>query len=238
MHLVSKCEPVLSLRDVTIAYGPQVILRSCTCDVPLSGITLLSGRNGAGKSTLLQAILGVVKPVHGAVLFDGQPVARMRSSLGYMPQGRSEMPGRTEGALAIPALAHIRAALNGARWGCGVPFGRQKHVVAELLERAGIPRGRDSYVYRPLGQLSGGERQRVALAQALVPLRTVQKGVLLLDEPLAALDATGRDALLALLLELTSAGTSVVLTSHDVAGLDEMTSRRVTLMEETLHVCV
>nr|WP_294915157.1 ATP-binding cassette domain-containing protein [uncultured Neokomagataea sp.] len=238
MQATSKTMPVLSLRDVTLAHGAHVLVRSCSCDVPLSGMTLLSGRNGAGKSTFLQALLGMVRPVHGDLLLDGIPVEQVKARFGYMPQGRSEMPGRTEGALAIPALAHIRAALYGQRWGMWPSFQKERDALEALLARVGIPNGRQSYVHRPLGQLSGGERQRVALAQALAPLRYVERAVLLLDEPLAALDAPGRDALLALLADLTASGTAVVLTSHDMAGLVGMTSRNVTLMEETLHVCV
>ncbi|GBR46745.1 metal ABC transporter ATP-binding protein [Neokomagataea tanensis NBRC 106556] len=140
--------------------------------------------------------------------------------------------------MAIPALAHIRAALYGQRWGIWASSRNDKDALEAVLARVGIPNGPRSYVHRPLGQLSGGERQRVALAQALAPLQNLERAIVLLDEPLAALDTAGRDALLALLADLTSAGTSVVLTSHDMAGLAGMMSRNVTLMEETLHVCV
>ncbi|GBR54081.1 metal ABC transporter ATP-binding protein [Neokomagataea thailandica NBRC 106555] len=238
MQRSTEAGPILSLKNVTLAHGSKRILRSCTCEIPLHGLTLLSGRNGAGKSTFLQAVLGIIQPVDGEILLDGQPVRRVRSQLGYMPQGRSEMPGRTEAALAIPALAHIRSALNGASWGFWGALGQQKKLLNSLLERAEIPSGRTSYVHRPLGQLSGGERQRVALAQALAPLGTRNNAVLLLDEPIAALDQAGRDALLGLLKQLVAAGTSIILTSHDMAGLEAMASRTVTLLEETVHVCV
>jgi molybdate transport system ATP-binding protein len=141
-----------------------------------SGITILFGASGAGKTTLLDSIAGLSTPdagriaVGGRVLFDLQAGVNLppkNRRIGYVFQDLALFPHLTVEANVGYGLTSLRAT-------------ERKERVAEALESLGIAPLRER---RP-AQLSGGERQRVALARALV----TQPSILLLDEPLAALD--------------------------------------------------
>ncbi|MFT9298068.1 MAG: ATP-binding cassette domain-containing protein [Gluconobacter sp.] len=213
----------LVFENVTLCAGQTRVLNQVSLTVPLEGITLLSGRNGAGKSTVLRACLDLVRPEKGQILIDGLPPGMACERIGYMPQGLSDA------ALMIPAISHVMAAMDGARWGVPVRFGQRKREAERLLALTGAL----SFSKRPLGHLSGGERQRVCLAQALAG----QPGLLLLDEPLAALDHDAQQQIVALLVSLTqSLGVSILMTSHETAALDRNVTRVLVLENGELHV--
>jgi len=184
---------MISLRQVGAAAGS---FRVGPIDLDLPGATCaLLGPSGAGKSTLLGAIAGVI-PGDGEVrlgerdLLALPPEARR---IGYVPQG----------GLLFP---HLRVDEN---VGFGVPLRERRARVAEALARVGA----EGLARRDPRSLSGGERMRVALARALA----IRPRLLLLDEPLAALDPAAREALLPLLASLPGAlgGTPVLLVTHD-----------------------
>ena len=140
------------------------------------GITILFGASGAGKTTLLDCIAGLTEPERGRIaagariLFDSEDginLSALQRKIGYVFQDLALFP-------------HLSVEANVAYGLGGLKADDRRHRVAGALESLGIS---DLRVRRP-GELSGGERQRVALARALV----MQPSVLLLDEPLAALD--------------------------------------------------
>ena len=119
--------------------------------------------------------------------------------------------------------------MDGARWGVPVRFGQRKREAERLLALTGAL----SFSKRPLGHLSGGERQRVCLAQALAG----QPGLLLLDEPLAALDHGAQQQIVSLLVSLTqNLGVSILMTSHETAALEGKVTRVLALENGELHV--
>ena len=213
----------LFLDQVTLCAGAKTILDNVTLTVPMTGVTLLAGRNGSGKSTFLKACLGLVRLQSGVLLLKGQLPELACRQIGYMPQGLSDT------ALMIPAISHVMAAMKGARWGIPLPSRARREEAERLLALTGAL----SFARRPLGLLSGGERQRVCLAQAL----TDNPKMLLLDEPLAALDHEAQHQIVSLLDTLTrDLGISILLTSHETEALDGKMSRILKLKNGSLHV--
>ncbi len=165
------------------------------------------GPSGSGKSTLLALIAGLDRPTAGEVLLDGEPVHRLsedelallrRRRIGFVFQSFQLMPNMTALENVLLPLELLAA-----------PDARAQ--ARQLLARVGLSDREDHYP----AQLSGGEQQRVALARAFAP----RPAVLLADEPTGNLDRdTGRQVL-ALIAELmASAGTTLVLVTHDPAA--------------------
>ncbi|MCB9537632.1 MAG: ABC transporter ATP-binding protein [Myxococcales bacterium] len=190
-----------------------------TLDVALEGDArplALVGPNGSGKTTLLRVLAGAVRPeaaeieVDGVVLHStarGVEVPIEQRRVGYVPQGYGLFPH-------LSVLDNVAFGLStGAR---RVDRRARRGRAAAVLERLGV----GGLARRTPGGLSGGEQQRVALARALV----IEPALLLLDEPLAALDATARRAIRGFLAEhLRAFGRPCVIVTHDVrdvAALD------------------
>ncbi len=159
-------------------------------DLPAGAFGTLLGPSGAGKTTLLRALAGL-SPSDGEIVLGGARCAGPPEArpIGWVPQGGGLFPHLT----ALGNVALVRR--------------KEAPPAAELLARAGAAH----LASRSAGALSGGERLRVALARALGRLPRV----LLLDEPLAAIDGPGREPLLELLAGLTRSGATVLQVTHD-----------------------
>jgi molybdate transport system ATP-binding protein len=183
--------------------GPTLQARG---DWPLDGwpVTVLFGPSGSGKTSVLRALAGLDRPDDGRIGFDGETWLDTERGIDLAPQRRGVGLLFQDGAL----FPHLSVAANLAFGLHRLPRGARQARVAELAERFGL----GGLLARRPTQLSGGERQRVALVRALAP----SPRLLLLDEPLAALDAPAREALrgeLRLLLE--GAGVPAVVVTHD-----------------------
>jgi ABC-type sulfate/molybdate transport systems ATPase subunit len=169
-----------------------------------AGPTLIVGPNGSGKTTLLRAIAGARLDLHGEIclngrtLFDSRTGVRLppeQRNIGYVPQGYALFP-------------HLKA-LDNVAFGCPGSASERREQARAVLERFAAGHLASRYP----SQLSGGEQQRVALARALA----VEPGGLLLDEPLAALDARTRRTMRGFLSEYLSADARpAIVVSHDV----------------------
>jgi ABC-type Mn2+/Zn2+ transport system ATPase subunit len=162
------------------------------------------GPNGSGKSTLLKAVLGLVPPWRGQVLVLGQPAATQQRRLGYMPQVERvdwDFPV-TVGDVALMGRYARRGLLRRTTR-------EDREAASAALERVGMLPLR----HRLIGELSGGQRRRALLARALAN----NPVLLLLDEPMAGLDATAQHQLLDILADLQAAGTTIVLSTHDLS---------------------
>jgi thiamine transport system ATP-binding protein len=191
---------VLAVEHLTVTYGETVAVRDVSLELPSGQVLAVLGPSGCGKSTLLRAVAGLERPRSGRVLFDGEDVTGTpthRRGFALMFQDGQLFPHlNVAGNIGYPLrLGKVTRTERRAR-------------VAELLELVGLP----GYAERTTGTLSGGERQRVALARALA----VRPRLLLLDEPLSALDRDLRERLAGELREILRAeGTTALLVTHD-----------------------
>ena len=159
----------------------------------------LVGPSGCGKSTLLDIIAGLTKPDEGRVLADGQPVEG---------PGRHRLVMFQESAL-FPWLTVMGNVMFGLKLKPGLTKAERREIAREHLELVGLKTFTRSYVH----ELSGGMKQRVAFARALAP----NPRVLLMDEPLAALDAMTREQLYGDLQKIWEARKkTIVFVTHNV----------------------
>jgi ABC-type sugar transport system ATPase subunit len=185
---------MISLSNITIQQG-QFSLTGISLEIPQGQYAVLMGKTGGGKTTLLEAICGLRPVVAGSICLMGRDVTRWKPAVrgvGYVPQDAGLFSRLT-------VREHLAFALIVRRWSREAIDAR----VAELAELLGIGPLLDR---RPKG-LSGGEAQRVALGRALA----MRPGVLLLDEPLSALDEDTRQGLYELLRSLRSQAVVTVL---------------------------
>ena len=164
------------------------------------------GPNGAGKTTLFKLLLGLNKPLNGALSVFGKVPNRGNRHIGYIPQ-RHPIDSETK----IEALQLVCLGLNGHRWGIGSTKTDTKDALAALNAV-----GAEKLAHRPLGMLSGGELQRVFLAEALIG----KPDLLLLDEPLSSLDIRRESDFVRLINDIVrSRGVTVLFIAHDINPL-------------------
>lgn len=191
---------MLSINDLTVRFGDTVAVDDVTLDLPTGSVLAVLGPSGCGKSTLLRAVAGLEAPASGSIVYDGQSLAAVpthKRGFALMFQDGQLFPGQSVARnIAYPLrLRHTEKR-------------ETERKTAELLDMVGLP----GYADRLPTTLSGGERQRVALARALA----VEPRLILLDEPLSALDRGMRDRLAADLRDiLHAAGTTALLVTHD-----------------------
>ncbi|BAM04233.1 ATP-binding cassette domain-containing protein [Phycisphaera mikurensis] len=206
---------MLALDDVRLDLGEKPVLRGLSLDFPAGQTTALIGPSGCGKSTVLRLLVGLLRPDAGVVRFDGEPLtpgrmAAARHRTGYVIQEGGLFPHLSAGANATLLARELKRPAA--------------EIAARLDELARLVRLGTDLLDRPPGRLSGGERQRVALMRALF----LDPDVLLLDEPLGALDPMVRAGLQDDLREiLDGSGKTVVLVTHDLAEAAHFSERLV-----------
>ena len=189
---------IVRARELTKRFPGVTALDRVDLDLPPGRVGLV-GANGAGKTTLFRLLLGLSRPDAGAVEVCGIPVADdpigVRSRIGYMPEHE---------CLPLDQTAADVVATFGELGGLPVRAARQR--ASEVLDLVGLDEAR----FRPVGGFSTGMRQRTKLAQAIV----ADPELVLLDEPTAGLDPSGREEMLALVDRLGRFGIAVVLATH------------------------
>lgn len=195
-------EPVIEVRDVSFGYGKERILDRVSLTVRRSDFLAILGPNGGGKTTLLKVMLGLLEPWSGTV---DRHVTHRDGAVGYVPQYASfdrDYPLTVSEVVRMGRLGR-RGRLS--RW-----HREDRQAVEAALDRFRLlPLART-----PIGDLSGGQLQRCLIARALVS----EPEILLLDEPLASIDAESREVLLDTLVEL-NADVPVVVVTHDLTPL-------------------
>lgn len=165
----------------------------------------LRGPNGSGKSTILEVLAGLLVPDRGSLELGGRPLMDLRGRGLWVPPHRRRITLLAQRPLLLPHLDVLDNVAFGPR-STGAGRAESRRRARHWLERTGA----EQLVRRRAHELSGGQSQRVALARALA----AEPEVLLLDEPLAAVDASGTQALRDLLARTLEGRTAVVVT-HD-----------------------
>jgi peptide/nickel transport system ATP-binding protein len=208
--------PILEVRDLHVHFGARrgrgAVARAVDgvdLQVQPGEIVALAGESGCGKTTLARAILGLVEPTSGQVLYRGQPIGRGTAALKpYRREVQLVLQDPT-GALN-PRQSVYESVAEGLRIH-GVK-GDEETLVADALARSGLRPPRRFFLAYP-HELSGGQRQRVVIAGALA----LEPSMLVADEPVSSLDASVRGEILALLLGLVrDLGLSILVVTHDL----------------------
>lgn len=202
--------PPVEVRDLTMAYGDAVIQRDLTFTVGRGEIFVVMGDSGSGKSTLMRHMIGLKRPAHGDVLYEGEAFwaaddderESLKERFGVLYQGAALWSSMTLAENVSLPLVEKRALSP-----------EDAEAVARLkLALVGLAGFGDHYP----AEISGGMRKRAGLARALA----LDPPILYLDEPSAGLDPLTSRRLDDLILEQRdSAGTTVVLVTHELASI-------------------
>jgi ABC-2 type transport system ATP-binding protein len=197
---------LIEVDDLTVRYGDRTALNGVSFSVPAGAVYALLGRNGAGKSSLVRCLLGSQRPDAGGVRLLARDVWRQRAGIlgdvGVVPEEPDAPP-----AMTARQLSRFCARLY-PRWDAA--------GAEERLRRFGVPAD------VPFGRLSKGQKGQVALTLALAP----QPRLVILDDPTLGLDPLARRAVFEeLIVDLADRGTTVFLTSHDLAGVEGIADR-------------
>lgn len=185
----------LDVRDLTCSFGPRAVVARASLQIARGERVALIGGNGSGKTTLLRALLGLHAQMQGQLRLDGHEPGdwhRWRRRIAFVPQRQNggRFPLRVEELIASAGAASVEAA-------------------AEAASRAGV----ETLLHRQLAGLSGGQLQRAWLARAFACV-AAGAGLMLADEPTAALDFSGRAEISTL---LAGVAVSALIVTHDRA---------------------
>jgi spermidine/putrescine transport system ATP-binding protein len=201
----------IELRGLTKSFGAEPAVVDLDLSIRPGEFFALLGPSGCGKTTTLRMIAGFEEPTRGEILLDGTNVAAV-------PAHKRPVNTVFQSYALFPHLSVEDNVAYGLRWQGKVDREERRKRVAEALELVQL----GSFAKRRPHQLSGGQQQRVALARALV----LRPSVLLLDEPLGALDAKLRKALRSELTTLhREVGVTFVFVTHDQEEALEMSDR-------------
>ena len=208
INLVNERDYIIEVEDMTVAYHIKPVLWDVDLDIPKGVLMAIVGPNGAGKSTLIKAMLDLIKPISGNVLFNGASYKSQRKHIGYVPQSES-----VDWDFPADALDVVMMGRYGELGWLKRPKAKDKELAMEALEKLGM----GEYADRQISQLSGGQQQRVFLARALVQ----EADIYFMDEPLKGVDAKTEGAIIELLKELRDQGKTLIVVHHDLQTVEE-----------------
>ncbi|WP_433382009.1 ATP-binding cassette domain-containing protein [Actinoplanes sp. CA-142083] len=218
--------PALEMTDIDMHYGYVRALDGVSIEVQQGEVLGLLGDNGAGKSTLLKLMSGVYQPTNGEIKVHGEPV-----SFGSPADSTHAGIQMVYQDLALVDAQDIATNLNLGReilrkgplgWLGFVDHKAQRRRSTAELERLGV---RTAAMTRPVEMLSGGQRQVVALARGATRVNGAKSGILLLDEPTAALGYEQTQQVQALVRRLADQGVACVLVTHNLPLAMEVCDR-------------
>lgn len=199
-------EPVdIVLDAVGVSLDGRVVLEGVSLEVRQGEVLALVGPNGAGKSTLLAVLSGERRPDAGAVTLDGRPLGEFAP----LELARRRAVLTQENGLSFPFRVREVIEMGRSPWARTPELDDDDRALAEAAAQADVVHLLD----RRFTELSGGERARVSLARVLAQ----QTGIVLLDEPTAALDLRHQEDVLAIARRLAAAGRAVVVVLHDLS---------------------
>ena len=199
---LARTAPMLAVREIDAAYGKVRILNGVSLEVEPGEIVSIIGPNGAGKSTVFKAVMGILNPTRGEVVFDGEEITGLRTDLvvhrgiAYVPQGRivfkamSVVENLEMGAYTVKDKAQMR---------------RTMEQVFAIFPRLGERRNQKA------GTMSGGEQQMLAMGRALM----VEPRLVLMDEPSLGLAPQFVEMVFNKLQELKASGMTLLLVEQN-----------------------
>jgi Cu-processing system ATP-binding protein len=206
---------MISIKDVNKTFGKLKVLNTVNLDLKRGRSYALVGPNGSGKTTLIKSILGMVLPTSGDITFNNISIRndwKYREHIGYMPQIGHYPENMTIGQI-IDMMKNIRKNVT--------------DLDEELIEKFKLYKMYDKRMHT----LSGGTRQKVSAALAFL----FNPPALILDEPTAGLDPVSVEVLKAKVLEEKLNGKLIIVSSHILSDLDELTTDLVYLFEGRVH---
>ena len=211
---------VVRLDNLHVAWDTDLILHGITLTIPAGQTVAITGSNGSGKSTTVKALLGTAPITSGDAQLFGRSITTRRrvpwKKIGYVPQRIS-----SGGAVNSSAIEVVRSGLLGPRRLWAMPGDTARAM--DALERVGMAHRAHS----PMNILSGGQAQRVLIARALVRAPEL----LIMDEPMAGIDAASRARLADIVRDAKSAGTTILIVLHELGELGP-------LLDRELHISV
>ena len=201
----------ISATRLDVGHGLHSVVRDISMRVHAGELIVLIGTNGSGKSTLIKTLAGMIAPQHGEVTVLGTPPGGTPRRVAYLPQhpvSSHTLPLRARDIVAMGRYAHLGL------------FRRATKVDHEIVDDSMRRTGATEFADQPLRALSGGQQQRTHLAQVL----SRQAEVLLLDEPTAGLDLSGKHAIAEIIAAERARGVTVVLATHDLHDAESATA--------------
>lgn len=198
----------LAIHDLTVAYQDKPVLWDIDLSIPTGVLAAIVGPNGAGKSTLIKATLGLMPVAAGTVEMFGQPYAKARRMVGYVPQRSS-----VDWDFPTNALDVVLMGTYGQLGWIKRPSKADREWALHCLDQLAMA----DFAQRQISQLSGGQQQRVFLARALAQ----RAQLYLMDEPFVGVDAVTERAIISLLQQLRSEGKTVICVHHDLDSAPE-----------------
>ena len=198
---------VIHIEDLTMAYRETPVLWDIDLDIPEHVRCAIVGPNGAGKSTLLRGILGLLKPVSGAVQLWGKPLSAVHKQIAYVPQRGSvhwDFPTTVFDVVLMGRYAHLRLVRR--------PGKEDRALAMEALDKMKMA----DFADRQISELSGGQKQRVFIARALAQ----DAQLYIMDEPLAGVDETTERIIMDKFVDLQRENRTVIAVHHDLSTLD------------------
>ncbi len=213
----------LQVRSATVRYGEVHALDDVSIDVPRGTVCALIGMNGSGKSTLFKTIMGMVTPDSGSVTICGMTpaAARKKGVVSYVPQSEDidwTFPLSVRNVVMTGRYGHLGFTRR--------PRRADRDAVDAALDRVELA----DLQNRQIGRLSGGQRKRAFVARAIAQ----NAEVLLLDEPFAGVDKRSEAAITALLREEAAAGSTVLISTHDLHSVPELADSAILLHRRVL----
>ncbi len=210
---------MIKFENINKAFGKLKVLQNISVNFEMGQTIAILGPNGSGKTTLIKSLLGMVIPDSGQILFNGKNIKNefaYRNQIGYMPQ-IGNYPPNLKICQMIEMMKDIRK-------------GKKEGIILdeEIIELFKL---KEIY-QKPLGTLSGGTKQKVSAALAFL----FDPKVLILDEPTAGLDPLASEILKNKISEEKRKGKLILMSSHIMADLEELSSHIVYMQEGHLKL--
>jgi len=206
---------MIQVKNLTYTYPDgTTALRNLNMEIGRGERVAVIGPNGAGKSTLFLHLNGILRPSAGEIIIDGEKINYSKSELIRIRQKVGIVFQNPDDQLFSPT---VRDDVAFGPMNLGLSEDEVEERVRESLERVGM----SGYEERAPHHLSGGEKKRVAIAGILA----MKPEIMVLDEPTTGLDPETTDGIIEILLELSSEGITVIISSHDVEILSQFAER-------------